>query len=281
MTRSSHPRLSPEVDTLRRHCCHWLTIVLAAGLLLPGSLPAAMLPLLPQRPFAVGERLEYRIRLGPVTVGSATLEIAGRQDCGASIAYVVRYTARSNRALAALYPVRDRITCWADTLDFRSHRLRKRIREGSYREAWDLRLDHAAGRATNSDGRHLAIPPGCHDVFSALLRLRASQLAADAQVTIPVILGGAVSSMRVQVAGEEQVTVPAGSFRCLVLVPQLGGQGPFRHDGKVTVALSQDARRLPVRVSVKVPVVGRLRAELVEIASFRCNGQIQEGWGCD
>ncbi len=237
-------------------------------LMLTGASRATVPPLLAARPFAVGERLEYRIRLGPVTVGSATLEIRALQASGDRAAYEVRYTARSNRVLAPLYPVRDRITSWADTLDFRSHRLQKRIREGPYHEVRDLRLDHEASEATALDGTVLAIPSRCHDVFSALLRMRASQLAPGSHLEMPVILGGAVASLAVAVApSEHRVAVPAGAFRCIAVMPNLEGRGPFRHDGPVIVDLGCDGIRPPVRISVRVPIVGRLRAELVEIAT--------------
>lgn len=241
-----------------------IPVALAAILLLAGAAAADPPPLMTARPFAAGERLHYRIRLGSLVVGSATLEITGLRRCGDRSAYEFRYTARSNAVLTALYPVRDRIVSWADTLDFRSHRLSKRIREGRHRESCDLRLDHDGAVASSVDGTRLAIPPGCHDVFSALLRLRASSLTSGERVEIPVILGGAVSVLRVLVGEERRVAVPAGDFTCLAVSPQLGGRGPFRHDGPVTVDLSRDARRVPVRISVRVPVVGQLLAELVD-----------------
>ena len=82
-----------------------------------------------------------------------------------------------------------------------------------------------------------------------------------------MLLGGAVSTLAVDVFGERRVTVPAGEFPCLAVAPHLGGQGPFRHEGPVIVDLGREGHRLPVRVTVRVPVVGDLRAELVEVGT--------------
>jgi hypothetical protein len=246
---------------MTRPCLRALTVLF----LLAGAAPAALPPLLPARPFTAGERLTYRIRLGPVTVGMATLEITDTVPVSGRTAYVLRYTARSNALLGGLYPVRDRITSWADTLDFRSHRLRKRIHEGRYRERLDLVLDHERLQATAADSSSFTIPPACHDVFSALLRLRASLLEPASIVTIPVFLGATASTLAVSVGSQDRITVPVGRFTCVALRPQLGGEGPFRHEGPVTVDLDLSSRRLPVRVRVVVPIAGALLVELVAV----------------
>ncbi|HOX24484.1 MAG TPA: DUF3108 domain-containing protein [Candidatus Krumholzibacteria bacterium] len=220
--------------------------------------------LLNDRPFAVGEVLRYRIRLGPVTVGEAMLAIPGLAAGGGRAAFEVCYTARSGGVLSTLYPVRDRITSWADTLDYRSYRLQKRIREGTYHEACDWRIDHAQGRAVERDGVSIPVEPGVHDVFSALLRVRASQLVSGTAITIPVVLGSDTAEMRVSVGPQRSVATPAGEFWCVAVQPDLGGQGPFQHDGPVVIDLALDRRRWPVRIRLKVPVVGALVVELVE-----------------
>ena len=229
------------------------------------SVASATPELLPIRPFAVGEQLNYRIRLGPVTVGTATLELVGLQACGERTAYVIRYTARSNRLISAVYPVRDRITSWADTLDFRSHRYDQRVREGTVRVRRDVRIDHALGIASDGDGATLKIPPGCHDVFSALLRLRASRLEPGTTVSVPVIMETEVVALDVSVGPYGRVKVPAGEFPCIEVIPLLGNEEPIHHEGTVVIDLSRDERCLPVRIRLRVPVVGYLSVELTEI----------------
>jgi hypothetical protein len=236
-----------------------LIILLAApaSLIAETSLP----PLLPQRPFAAGEVLRYRIRLGPLTVGTATLEIMGPRTVAGRSAFEVRALTRSRALISSLYPVRDRIVSWTDTEDYRCHRLIRRIREGSYREAGDWTVDHSRGEADDGRGMRVTLPPGSHDVFSALLRLRASHLATGDQVLVPVLLGGAASWLQIEVGAERDVEVPAGRYRCLVLRPALGGAEPFRHDGEVELDLATGEARWPVRVRMRVPVLGGLTVE--------------------
>lgn len=245
---------------MTRHCHLALLIVLFAA-----GLACATPALLPVRPFAVGEQLNYRIRLGPVTVGTATLELVRLQACGDRTAYVVRYSARSNRLISSVYPVRDRITSWADTLDFRSYRYTQRIREGQVRFKRDVQLDHAAGMARSSVGDSLQVPPGCHDVFSTLLRIRASCLEPGTTISVPVLMETEAVAFAVSVGPLGRVNVPAGEFPCIEVIPQLGNEGPIRHEGTMTIDLSRDGRCLPVRIRMRVPVVGYLSVELTDI----------------
>ena len=150
-------------------------------------------------------------------------------------------------------------------MKFSAIALIRRIREGSYREAGDWMVDHSRGSADDGRGNRVALPPGSHDVFSALLRLRASNLAPGDHVMLPVLLGGAASWLHVRVNAMRDVAVPAGRFRCLTLRPALGGVGPFRHDGEVAVDMAVGGARWPVRVHVRVPVLGGLSVELEDV----------------
>jgi hypothetical protein len=60
--------------------------------------------------------------------------------------------------------------------------------------------------------------------------------------------------MRVLVHGRETVSVPAGRFDCFVVEPVLEGEGLFKHEGRITLYISADARRVPVLMKTKVPV---------------------------
>lgn len=234
----------------------------------PAPLPPPLPPLGPDAP-VTPERLEYRIRLGLVTVGEAAIEVDGPHDLDGRRVWRIRSTARSHGVLSRLYPVRDRITSWADTLDLRSHRLRKRIREGGYRTEIDLATDHDAGEGELvQDGRRRRFPApvGAHDVLSALLRTRADLTTPGDTLLIPVVLEGQGGKMLVTSGDPCEVETPAGRFACLPVWPELGGAGPFRHEGHMRVDITRDRRRWPVKVTVKVPIVGSLVVELVGAA---------------
>jgi hypothetical protein len=67
----------------------------------------------------------------------------------------------------------------------------------------------------------------------------------------------------VKVHGRERVKTEAGEFDCLVVEPILRGPGIFTQKGRITVWLTDDARRMPVQIRSKLKtgtLVGRLEA---------------------
>ena len=77
--------------------------------------------------------------------------------------------------------------------------------------------------------------------------------------------------MRVVVHSRERVRTPAGEFDCVQVEPMLAEEGLFRHEGRVTIWLTDDRVHMPVRVESRV-VVGSIHAELT---AFRL-GQLWE-----
>jgi len=69
--------------------------------------------------------------------------------------------------------------------------------------------------------------------------------------------------LKVYVHGKKTVQVPAGTFECFVVEPIMQGEGLFKHEGKLTIYLSDDQYRVPVLVKTKVPV-GSIKVELKE-----------------
>jgi hypothetical protein len=79
----------------------------------------------------------------------------------------------------------------------------------------------------------------------------------------------------VRVVRRENVEVPAGTFRCLVVEPLLKSAGLFKQEGSLTIWLTDDARRMPVLMKSKV-AVGSIAAEL---ESFRMGRTVPAGLG--
>jgi hypothetical protein len=61
-----------------------------------------------------------------------------------------------------------------------------------------------------------------------------------------------------QVLRRETVTVPAGTFNTVVVRPVIQTDGLFGEGGQAEVYFTDDARRIPVLVRSRVPVVGSL-----------------------
>ena len=85
------------------------------------------------------------------------------------------------------------------------------------------------------------------------------ELAREAQQTRALQLENA--HLRGLLAARERITVPAGTFDCLVVQPVIQGEGLFQFEGDLTIWLSDDEHRLPVIMKTKVKV-GAIDASL-------------------
>jgi hypothetical protein len=116
------------------------------------------------------------------------------------------------------------------------------------------------GKTTNHDGT--ISEAGC-DVLSAFFAARALPLELGMEYKIRVFDEPDFYDLVVKVGPKfEDVRVPAGTFECIRIEPQLRGDGIFKaRDGKMSIWLTSDERRMPVLIRSKV-AVGSFDAEL-------------------
>lgn len=222
---------------------------------------AAAVPVSRIVPFGPGESLLFSIDYGPINAGEASLEVVDVTDADGSPCYVVESKASSNRFFSAFYMVRDKVVSHIDTRTLTTRFFSKRLREGDYRKNVAVRFDQAAGKARYLDGRVMDVPPGVQDVLSAFYFVRTLDLVPGEHTAISTHSSHKNYDLEVIVHDRETITVPAGTFDCMVVEPVLQGEGLFQHQGQLTIWISDDARRLPVLMKTKVKV-GAIDASL-------------------
>jgi hypothetical protein len=62
--------------------------------------------------------------------------------------------------------------------------------------------------------------------------------------------------------------VEAGTFRCIVIEPLVVEGGLFKADGKILIWVSDDERKIPVKVATKIPI-GSIDTELTSYKGLR------------
>jgi len=72
----------------------------------------------------------------------------------------------------------------------------------------------------------------------------------------------------VRVLGRQQIEVKAGTFKTIVVEPVIKSGSLFKFEGKLLLWLSDDERRVPVKVSTKIPI-GTIDAELTGYRGLR------------
>lgn len=213
-------------------------------------------------PFAVGERLTYDVAWSTyVTAGTATATVVEQRPVPGSTAYYIVAEGQPTPLLARLFHLYYR----ADTLLHAVSLLPERGtilgEEGRTRRLRVTTFERGAGRVrfeqttTTVVRKVLPVPAETQDALSALYVLRARPLEAGRRLTMPVSDAGALLWVDIVVEGREQVRSGLGALEAWRLVPSIrdAGGSPWT-DRRLTVWLSADERRLPLRLQAELPV---------------------------
>ncbi len=213
--------------------------------------------------YGPGERMVFSIGYGPINAGEGILEVVGLTEYKGHTCYHIQSKANSNRFFSSVYKVRDKITCYIDVETLYSRYFKKRLREGDYKKTVEIDFDHLAEEARYSNGETYPISSGVQDVLSAFYYVRNLDLEVGKVYNVPAHSSRRTYDLNVIIHGRERVEVAAGTWDCFVVEPVIVGEGLFKHEGKLTLYISDDAQRIPVLIKTKVPV-GSIKVELTD-----------------
>lgn len=222
-------------------------------------------------PFAPGEKMTYDIYWTVVRAGTATLEIQPMTDVDGQPAWSFLALARTTPFVDKFYKVRDRIEGYADREVKRSLLYRKFQREGKYKKDAEVRFnwdENKSYRYISGDLRHELDQPrrGVFDPLSSLFYFRKYIPYKTMVFGAPVTDGKISIRGMAEVLDRETVSVKAGEFECYKIrldTKHLSGVFKKSSDASITVWLSADDRRIPVKVQSSV-IVGSFSLELAE-----------------
>ena len=172
--------------------------------------------------------------------------------------------AESNDFMSKIYKVRDRIDSLIDTEGLYSYRYRKQVREGDYKRDFDATYDPAGGKVKYTDGKAYDMASYSKDGLAAFYFVRFVPLEVGKDIVIPHHSDESTGEIVVKVHRKETIEVPAGKFACIVIEPVMAAGGIFKNSGRLTIWVTDDARRIPVLMKSKIPV-GSIDAVLQEI----------------
>jgi len=224
----------------------------------PGS--SSLKRVAPNSSFGVGEKLEFQISYGPIVAGSAVMEVKEITSYNNHRCFRLVSTAKSNKFFSLFFKVDDRVESLVDVYGLFSLHFEKHLREGKYRADRYVDFDQSQHLAF-ADGDTIPVKEYVQDALSSLYFVRTLNLQVGNSVFVENHSDKKNYSLEVRVLRREKVRVPAGEFDCLVIEPMMQASGIFKHEGKLTVWLSDDQFRIPVLMKSKV-AVGSIASKL-------------------
>jgi hypothetical protein len=216
-------------------------------------------------PFGVGEVLSYDLDWSFLNAGTMRLAVEGVEQVAGRDAYLLSFQAKTNRTISAFYSLENLLRSWMDVERLHSLRfVKESVEKGKQRDR-RYRLDQERHvRIDEETGEEEPMPAGAQDDASIFYFMRLLPLADGKRFTLNNLMDPDDNPMKVSVLGQETVRVPAGTFDAWVLRLDVDtDSGAFSQGGELTVWMTRDDRRLPVKLESKL-AVGTFTASLRE-----------------
>jgi len=212
-------------------------------LLLHGALLARLVA--PPYPFAVGERLEYDATLGMIPVASATIVVNPMTQERGREAFVFSASGEA-RPMGLRFGAE--LTSYVGVQAFSSLRFHRKLIQGTSVNDVQFQIVPDSSRYRQiGDPRDWAAPPDPLDELAFLYYLRTARLKPGATYSISRYFQTGYNPVQVRVTGRETRALPDGKS-VPVLTLEITSRGNV-----VTVAMTDDARRLPVEIDLPLP----------------------------
>jgi hypothetical protein len=219
--------------------------------------------------FGVGERLVFDVNYGLITAGEAIMQIPAYDSISGRKCYRVEFAVNSLPSFSWIYKVEDRYLTFIDVETIAPWRFEQHIREGSYRRDFVAEFDQVRRLAITPDSVY-QVPEYVHDIMSAFYYARTidySGFQPGQGVTLYNFYKDKSHELFVRFLGRQELEVEAGTFRTIVVEPLVTEGGLFKSEGRVVVWLTDDERKMPVRVNTKV-IIGSIDSELREYSGL-------------
>jgi hypothetical protein len=223
--------------------------------------------------YELGEELIFDLSYGFITAGSSSIKLNETVYNDSIDCLEVVSISKTNSFFDRIFKVRDRIDSIWDPQQNHSYKFSKNLREGSYRQqrihyyypeqnlTVYMKKDK---KATKFSTESFEIPDNTHDILSAFYWARSQDFAVGDSLSTNVTVDGKSYRAGLLVLRTETIDSIFGEQECLVVEPVLAGDSIFKQTGKILIWLSNDERKIPLKIESKI-VFGSFKAILQEV----------------
>lgn len=202
-------------------------------------------------PFAVGERLDYEVKFGALKVGTGSMEVKELTEVRGRPVWHTVFTIKGG---IPLYRVNDVYESWFDVNTLNSLRYHQDVDEGSYERKRRYEIFPERGMLKEGDKDEEPTVANPLDEGSFLYFVRTLSLEVGKTYEFQRFFKAQGNPVRIRVLRRETVTVPAGTFKTVVLQPTFQTKGIFSQNGRAEVWITDDDRRMMVQMKSKLSI---------------------------
>ncbi|MCU7547515.1 DUF3108 domain-containing protein [Chitinophagaceae bacterium LB-8] len=223
--------------------------------------------------FKAGEQIYYTVYYSVaglyVNAGTAVFS-ATLERLNGNPVYHLKGEGRTNPSYDWIYKVRDLYESYIDTASLQPLKFIRDVNEGGYKKFETITFNHNANTAVTNKGV-FKVPDCVQDVLSAIYYARNinfNKYKAGDKIPFSMFLGDDVFNMYVRYLGKEEVKTKYGRFRAIKFKPLLIEGTIFSGGEKMTVWVTDDENKIPVRIESPI-VVGAVKVDMMSYKNSR------------
>jgi hypothetical protein len=204
-----------------------------------------------------------------VNAGNATFTNSVERLNGKPVFHITASGA-TNTSYDWIFKVRDKYESYIDTTSMQPLKFVRDVSEGKHKHYENITFNHNANTAVTQNGV-FKVPDCIQDVISAVYSARNinfDKYKKDDKIPFKMFLDNEVYDMYIRYLGKEDVKTKYGKFRAVKFRPLLVKGTIFEGGEKMTVWVSDDANRIPLRVESPI-VVGSVKVDMMSYRNLR------------
>lgn len=223
--------------------------------------------------FKSGEKLIYKvyynvsfayIGAGEVSFTASLENLQGRKT------YHIVGNGRTYSSYDWIFKVRDKYESFIDTATMLPLRFVREVNEGDYHKHNVVNFDENNHKAVSNNGS-FDIPACTQDVLSAIYYARNinfDNYSVGQKIPFTMFLDDEVYHIYIRYLGKEKVTTRYGTFHAIKFSPLLIKGTIFKGGEEMTVWVSDDANKIPLRINSPI-TVGSIKVDLIGYDNLR------------
>lgn len=223
--------------------------------------------------FQPGEQIHYTVfysliglyvNAGSATITTAQAELAGKD------AYHIVGEGKTNSRYNWIIRVKDRFESFVDARTLQPLKFVRHIEEGSYRKHEEIHFDPRQNTVTGPKGV-IKMPEQVQDLVSSLHHARNidyNRYKVGEKISFKMFYDDELYDMYVRYAGKETIKTRYGTFKTIKLKPLLIKGKVFDGGEQMTIWITDDGNRIPVRVESPL-TVGSIKVDLVDYKNLK------------
>lgn len=235
-------------------------------------------------PYKDGEWLKFKVRYGFLNASEATLSLKETTFNGEKVYHAVGRGQTTGLA-RIFFKVDDIYESYFSPNDGKPRHFVRNIHEGSYTKHLKMYFNHTLQKAKidnieNGETTTIDVPMDIQDVISAFYFLRnhpkIDTIQRGEEVTMDMIFDDdEIFKFKLRFLGKEKIKTKYGNINTLKFVPLVQDGRVFKEQESITMWISDDKNRIPVRIRASLRV-GSLIADLDAFSGLKFPSELKK-----